>query len=73
MLQQCGCGLADVVQQSSIDEAPFPLPPWTLLIPTLDGETNIVRIPTDIGIKDIKIPDEVKFVSNFYTSYCIQE
>ena len=58
-----GCASTTHLQQTIIDELPFPLPPWTLLIPTVDGETSIVKIPTDISINDINIPNEVKFVS----------
>ncbi|PON32401.1 Aminotransferase-like mobile domain containing protein [Trema orientale] len=47
------------------DEDVFPLPPWTLLLPTEVGGQNIIAIPTDKGIENLQIPPHLKQVSIF--------
>lgn len=44
-------------------EEVFPIPPWTILIPSHVGGVNVICIPNDVGIENLKIPPHIKQVS----------
>ncbi|PON99881.1 hypothetical protein TorRG33x02_042990 [Trema orientale] len=44
-------------------EDEFPIPPWSLLVPTVNGEAKVIYIPTDVHIQNVDVPSHLKQVS----------
>ena len=57
------------LQANEMNEDVIPIPPWTILVPTTEGRSEMIPIPTDKHISRFHIPDHVTQVRNDTTKF----